>query len=322
MKTVKYLAFISLILLSISLYSQNPLFGGGKKDKDTEIDTTNTTQQKVVEANTQQKIINTNEESVEKAIPNIFQKFIAKTTIIQSKLSRKFSELGNKIKKEGSISALLLILLVSFVYGVIHALGPGHGKFVIFSYFLSDNSNIKKGIILGNLIGLLHAVSAIIIVLSAYFILKLSLSKSVEDASGIIQIISYGILSLLGFYLLFDAVKNIKNKSEEQNINSNKKILPLALAVGMVPCPGTTIILIFSISAGILTTGLFAALAMALGMGITISAVGVLTVISKKALIKMSSRNSKIKNYIINTASILGALMIIFLGVVMFFGSL
>jgi len=309
--------------LSIISYSQNPLFGGGSKDKDTEPDTTITTQQKIVEQDTQQKVINQDEENkIEKGIPNIFQRFIAQTTTIQSKLSIKFSELGNKIKNEGSISALLLILLVSFIYGIIHALGPGHGKFVIFSYFLSDNSNIKKGIILGNLIGLLHAVSAIIIVLSAYFILKLSLSKSVEDASGIIQIISYGILSLLGFYLLFDAVKQIKNKTEEQNINSNKKILPLALAVGMVPCPGTTIILIFSISAGILTTGLFAALAMALGMGITISAVGVLTVISKNALIKLTSRNNKIKSYIINTASILGALMIIFLGVVMFLGSL
>lgn len=322
MKTAKHFTLVILVLLSIISYSQNPLFGGGSKNKTTEPDTTITTQQKVIDTNTQQKAVSSNNNNIEKSIPNIFQKLIAQTTIIQSKLSRKFSELGNKIKTEGSTSAFLLILLVSFIYGVVHAIGPGHGKFVIFSYFLSDNSNIKKGIILGNLIGLLHAISAIIIVLTAYFILKLSLSSSVEDASGTIQIISYGILSLLGFYLLYDAIKNAKNNNEEQNPDSNKKILPLALAVGMVPCPGTTIILIFSISAGILTTGLFASLAMALGMGITISVVGVLTVISKKALIKFTSKNSKTKSYIINTASILGAVMIIFLGVIMFFGSL
>ncbi|MEA3503734.1 MAG: hypothetical protein U9R32_00865 [Bacteroidota bacterium] len=317
MKSVKNSLLLIFVLFALVAGAQNPLFSKSK-NKQPVVDTISVTNIKTVAIE--------NEDANSFALPSVFQKMFAKITVIQSKLNIKFSELGNKINNEGSFLTVLLILLVSFIYGIIHAIGPGHGKFVVFSYFLADEAKIKKGILLGNLIGFLHAISAIVIVFSVYFILKLSLSQSIEDVSHVIKIISYGILTLFGLYMIYHNISHFRDKAVDEKgdikVAADTKILPLAIAVGMIPCPGTTIILIFSISAGIIVTGLFAALAMALGMGITISVIGVLTIISKKGVVKITKGNNKISTLILKTTSLLGAVLIVLLGAVMFIGSL
>jgi ABC-type nickel/cobalt efflux system permease component RcnA len=50
-----------------------------------------------------------------------------------------------------------------------------------------------------------------------------------------------------------------------------KSLVLTALAVGMVPCPGAALILLFSLTLGILTAGLWAMLCIAAGMTITTS---------------------------------------------------
>lgn len=37
---------------------------------------------------------------------------------------------------------------LSFLYGIFHAAGPGHGKGVISSYLIADGASIKRGIVL------------------------------------------------------------------------------------------------------------------------------------------------------------------------------
>ena len=56
------------------------------------------------------------------------------------------------------------VLLLGFVYGVVHAIGPGHGKAVVTSYFLSQDKKWRDGVIMGFEIGLSHVTSAIIFV--------------------------------------------------------------------------------------------------------------------------------------------------------------
>ncbi|MCD8478490.1 MAG: hypothetical protein LRY68_11915 [Sulfurospirillum sp.] len=41
---------------------------------------------------------------------------------------------------EGSSSAIVLIFALSFAYGVLHALGPGHGKALVAGYVLANPS--------------------------------------------------------------------------------------------------------------------------------------------------------------------------------------
>ncbi|MBA7658347.1 hypothetical protein ES703_66297 [subsurface metagenome] len=72
--------------------------------------------------------------------PALLQGVLRKIAPLQHRLSNRLVKLIREIKTTHSKRALFIIVFVSLIYGMIHALGPGHGKTLTFSYFLS-----KKG---------------------------------------------------------------------------------------------------------------------------------------------------------------------------------
>jgi ABC-type nickel/cobalt efflux system permease component RcnA len=58
------------------------------------------------------------------------------------------------------------LLLVSFMYGVLHALGPGHGKVVITTWLATHPSRLKSSIGLTLASSLLQGLVAVTLVLS------------------------------------------------------------------------------------------------------------------------------------------------------------
>ena len=94
-------------------------------------------------------------------VPGYSSKMITKLTLWQKRLNSEITRLTKELKRDHSKKPLVPLILMAFLYGVLHAAGPGHGKAIAFSYFLSGRSHIKKGIILGNVISFLHAFSAV-----------------------------------------------------------------------------------------------------------------------------------------------------------------
>lgn len=62
-------------------------------------------------------------------------------------------------------------------------------------------------------------------------------------------------------------------------------LLTLVLGAGLVPCSGAVLILLFSLSVDSLGLGLLAVGSLSLGMGVTQSGIGVLTVLGKQRLL-------------------------------------
>ena len=58
------------------------------------------------------------------------------------------------------LGAFLLGLAIAFAYGVVHALGPGHGKFVIMSYFMGREVRIGRGMIMAVQVAVVHVIAA------------------------------------------------------------------------------------------------------------------------------------------------------------------
>lgn len=259
--------------------------------------------------------------------PGFMQKFVRKIALLQRSLNKRLAELTKKLKETESKKTLFIIIFITFIYGVIHALGPGHGKTLTFSYFLSNKVNIKKGIFVGCTIGFLHAFSALVLVLILYFIIKNSTLQNVESMSRVMKMISYCLIALIGLFLIVKNVFNIKRKrvieeKETGSLKSTKSIIPFSFAVGLIPCTGVTIVLLFSLSLGVLKIGIISTISMALGMATTISLIGIFTIFTKENVIKLLSRKSKIGLVLQKGLSIVGGCLIFSLGILLFLGVL
>ena len=250
--------------------------------------------------------------------PSVTMPFIEKFIKVQRDLNSKLSKMIRETKEDPSPGTILLALIISFIYGMIHSLGPGHGKIFATSYFLSNRSKYLKGLILGFSTGIFHAMSAILSVTLLYFIISSGTMKNIDELNITMQKISYIVIVLVGSFLLYQAFRH-KHSNKEK---SGRSLFSIALAVGIVPCPGTTIILIFSMTLGVYLFGIALAGAMALGMGATISLAGLSAIFLNRQGQKLSSTLIKNGEMLEKVLNIAGAVIIILLGLILFSGTM
>jgi nickel/cobalt exporter len=102
--------------------------------------------------------------------------------------------------KTSGLAASGLIGL-SFAYGVFHAAGPGHGKTVLTSYMLANESMLRRGLVISLAAALLQGLVAVTIVGAGAFLFGAT-SKHMTAASNAVEIASYAAIALLGAVLL------------------------------------------------------------------------------------------------------------------------
>src|SRR5690606_3339829 len=73
----------------------------------------------------------------------------------QAAFYRSMSSMIRAAKTDGS--AVWMLLGVSFLYGIFHAAGPGHGKAVISSYLVANKETWRRGVVLSFASALLQA---------------------------------------------------------------------------------------------------------------------------------------------------------------------
>jgi nickel/cobalt transporter (NicO) family protein len=94
------------------------------------------------------------------------------------------------------------LLLLSFLYGVVHAIGPGHGKAVVSSYLLATRQTLRNGILLAFVAALAQALGAILLIFIASTILHMT-SVSLTAATARFEVLSGLMVLLLGCWLVW-----------------------------------------------------------------------------------------------------------------------
>jgi nickel/cobalt exporter len=103
-----------------------------------------------------------------------------------------------------------------------------------------------------------------------------------------------------------------------------RRAFALAFAVGIRPCTGAILVLVFAIGQGLWWAGVFSTLAMALGTAITVSALATIAVGSRELAKRLAgtSGSSKWVDRVQMAAGIGGAGLVLVLGLAFFVGSL
>ncbi|WP_369311812.1 nickel/cobalt transporter [Providencia rettgeri] len=115
-----------------------------------------------------------------------------------------------------------LLVVASFTYGFLHALGPGHGKLIMTTYIATQATHLKQSVLLSLFAALLQGLVAILLVSFVLIVLQLS-TKHLNQVSIYAEQISYLFVILLGAFLSTNAMRRL------WLINKSKKPMPLTL---------------------------------------------------------------------------------------------
>jgi nickel/cobalt exporter len=315
----------------------------------------------------------------------------------QATFYRALAGLIRAAKTDGS--AYWGLMGISFVYGIFHAAGPGHGKAVISSYLLANEETWRRGIVLSFASALLQAVTAVAIVTVAAVMIGAT-AKMMGDTVRVIEVVSYALIVLVGLRLLWvkgrgflRAVHDIGPKSEaaaaaaavqtapdflhdvgdgrapcrhhhhasdEHSHHGHdhahdhshghphehadegsalpwghahgpepqelagpggwRRGLSAIVAVGLRPCSGAILVLVFALAQGLFWAGIASTFVMGLGTAITVAAIATLAVAAKAVAKRFAAARSGYGTLVLRGIEVGAALAVTAFGVLLLTG--
>ena len=261
----------------------------------------------------------------------------------QAMFYRALSRLIREAKTDGT--AYWSLIGISFIYGIFHAAGPGHGKAVISSYLVANEETWRRGIALSFASALLQAMTAIVIVSVAAGLIGAT-AKMMGDTVRVVEIVGYSLIVLLGARLLWvkgrgflralravgeehaghahhvrhdhhghthahghehtHAHGHAHDRDEEDGVlpwghahgpepdelagpGGWRRGLSAIVAVGLRPCSGAIIVLVFALAQGLFLAGVASTFVMGLGTAITVAAIATIAVGARTAAKRVAS---------------------------------
>ncbi len=333
----------------------------------------------------------------------------------QHRLTQDMTGAVRNLKATTSLATATGALVVaSFVYGILHAVGPGHGKAVISSYMLADKETLRRGIFLAFLSSLIQALSAIVLIGGLYVAARAT-GLQTKWAEAWLETLSWGFVAIIGAWLMLKEVWPMLTRHREKRAASNhdhsahdhghddhyhghafhahehehphnhahdrhthaheepglgaqhvhagtgndghdhghahdhdsehvhdehcghvhlpgpdelrgelswSKALAISLSIGIRPCTGALLVIIFAASQGLIWAGILATFAMAFGTALTVSALAALSVGSRNLAIMLAGAESRWGTIVARGASFVSSAAVFVLGTAFFFASL
>lgn len=103
---------------------------------------------------------------------------------------------------------------------------------------------------------------------------------------------------------------------------SLRRMISIILAVGLRPCSGALIVLVFAFGQGMVLAGIGSSFAMALGTGLTVSALAALAVFAREGALRLFGAGSVAAGRALMVLEIAGALVVLLIGLMLLIATL
>jgi ABC-type nickel/cobalt efflux system permease component RcnA len=259
------------------------------------------------------------------------------------------SSLG-ALQDSGSPAALVSLVASGFLYGVLHAIGPGHGKVVIGAYMFADDRTLRQGLLITALSSLLQAVVAIALVLALFLMLGLA-EGAMESAAAWMDCVSLALLAGVGMVLIVRGARflgarqgisrgsrrghvcaddhssckacgHAASAQQLRNVQGLRGMLLVVASVGLRPCSGALLLMTLACLTRQTGAGMLTTLAMGLGTGLSVSAIALAAVRSRKWVIDLAGAAEPRLATATGVASIFGGAAIIASAALLLVGAL
>ena len=271
-------------------------------------------------------------------------------------LSSSLNQLSQQHQEAG-----ITLILISFFYGIFHAIGPGHGKFILTSYLALEQSKLKQAVKISLASSIVQGIVAILLV--SIIIVAFTLSRTYFNLTlKWVERGSFMLMILLGVYWIYQAWQGIRPpklqirkislmqmpqektplvshhihhehcgcghqhlpSSVQMNQSTGwKSQLFLILSIGSRPCSGAILVLFLSYTLNIYLWGILATLMMALGTGITLTIFALIVIFArhKAVQLKMWYFPAKFSFPIASSLKFLTACVLIGMGILLLHSS-
>jgi nickel/cobalt transporter (NicO) family protein len=297
----------------------------------------------------------------------------------QQGLQRTLAASVKGLKTDNPMAGALTLAALSFLYGILHAVGPGHGKTIISSYVVANEETVRRGVIISFIAAGLQALTAVALVSLLLFGLNAS-GLQINAWSNQLESVSYAMIAVVGLYLLTtqllrlwrnwrgasasldsegqsphghaalerhdhdhghthdhrhhhhdhhshhpapgEACDHIVDARQLAGPFSWRKVMAVVFSVGIRPCTGAILVLVFAVTQGLFWAGVAATFAMALGTAITVAVLATLALGSRELALKLGGASGRWANAVWTTCTIGGAVIIFLFGAILFAASL
>ncbi|EMB9645269.1 nickel/cobalt transporter [Enterobacter cloacae] len=234
----------------------------------------------------------------------------------------------------------LWLLTGAFFYGVLHAIGPGHGKFIVTTYLSTNKESELAARVVPFFGSMLQGVSAILFV----FILAVGFNLASGDISTsrwYVEKISAVLIGAFGAFIIYQALKSLRPRrmaisaitplhQHDEHCGCGhhgvgadlaqgdwKTRLGVILAIGARPCSGAIMILMFSNALGIITWGMTAVMTMSLGTALSIMGLSLAVRYARERTVAWFGGDTSLK-WLVPAVKIAGGIVLILFATILF----
>jgi nickel/cobalt exporter len=227
---------------------------------------------------------------------NVFATLLTALIDAQRHIYSSLSSYLTNFAADRDTGSLLGILPAGIVFGAVHALTPGHSKSVLASYILGSRLQALRGAGIAGLLSITHVGSAVILALLAAPLVTRTLGSGVGRAPAL-ELLSRGVLVAIGVWLLFRAFRGHRHAHGEG--------IAVGFVAGLVPYPLSLFAMFLALAR------LMSALAMMLGVGLTLSGIAVATILARNAVVSMMARHGASVDRLVSAFDALGGVLLI-----------
>ncbi|MCA0248591.1 MAG: hypothetical protein LCH93_18410 [Proteobacteria bacterium] len=254
----------------------------------------------------------------------------------QRRIQQVLSGSLRDIKSGTGSFALWTLATVCFGYGVVHTLGPGHGKAVVVAYFL-DSSRPRawiEGIFAGGWIAFTHTLAALLLAGALKLSSTVGLLGALREVRNV-ETVSYALILLIGIWRLWAGITGRLHEHahgdhdhghghdhghhhhhdhgghghdhHHHGHEAPQRTVAgwlLLTAAGIAPCAGALVVILLSIALDVLWAGVVGVIAIALGMAITLAGIGMASMVAHRLIIA-EGRSQEIGRFTAIAASLI-----------------
>jgi nickel/cobalt transporter (NicO) family protein len=190
---------------------------------------------------------------------------------------------------------VLVSLLIAAFWGAAHALTPGHGKALVAGYLVGSRGQPRHAVLLGTVVTATHTAGVFalgfVTLLLSRFIVPERLYPWLTLTSGLLVVA----VAVSVFWSRWRHRKAHAHGSEHDHHHHHhaepydlRGLLGIGVAAGLLPCPSALVVLLSAIALHRVGFGLALIVAFSVGLAATITSIGLLAVLARRAFSRVS----------------------------------